>query len=166
MLSLQDPDNAAIAGLGAMGGMSDAMRGEGMSPAMRALMMSRLSGAMGAQVGPDAARRMAAGIAGPGEADPRVTAADITGVHSQAGGHAVGILAGEAGMEAGRIQAGYKAAPQVQALNGVMIDLANTVQNVAGPALDLLTSKLKGMSAAAASWDPQMGSGVGSAGGR
>lgn len=167
MLSLQDPDSAAIAGLGTLSGMSDSMRGAGMSPAVRALMMSRLTGAMGAQVGPDAARKMAAGIAGPGVDDPTVTAGDITGVHRAAAGHSVGILAGEAGMEAGRIEAGYKSATQVQNLNGVMIDLANTAQNVAGPALDLLTNKLKGMSEAAAAWDPRAGgSGVGSAGKR
>lgn len=164
-LRLQDPETATIAGLGAMGKLSDSMRSSGMSPAVRALMMSRYSGLVGAQVGPDAARRMAAGVAGAGYYETPTTAADITGVHTQARGHAVGILAGEASMEAGRIGAGYKAAGQVQALNGVMIDLANTVQNTAGPALDTLTAKLKQMSAAAASWTPGAGSGVGGAGG-
>ncbi len=164
MLKLQDGDMGAVAGLGALGSMSDSMRGSGMSPAVRALMMSRLTGAMGAQVGPDGARLMAGGIAGRGFDDPTTTAGDIRRIHAEAGGSTVGILAGEAGMEAGRIQAGFKAADQVQAMNGVMIDLANTAQNIAGPALDMLTSKLKGMSEAAASWDPRGGSGVGSAG--
>jgi hypothetical protein len=169
MLRLQDPDAATGAGLTTLGTFSDSMRDSGMSPAVRALMMSRMTGQMGAQVGPDAARRMAEGIKGPGVlADPTVGAADITRVHKEAGGKAVGILAGEAGMEADRIGAGYKAAGQVQNLNGVMIDLANTVQDKAGPALDTLTKKLKDMTAAARSWSPgsETGSGVGSAGGK
>jgi hypothetical protein len=169
MLKLQDPDAAAGAGLNTLGTFSDSMRGAGMSPAVRALMMSRMTGQMGAQVGPDAARLMADGIKGPGvEADPTVGAADITRIHKEAGGRAVGILAGEAGMEADRIGAGYKAAGQVQNLNGFMIDLAHTVQDKAGPALDMLTTKLKDMSAAARSWHPgsETGSGVGSAGGK
>ena len=167
MLALQDPDQAAVAGLGAMSSLSSSMRDSGMGAGVRALTMSRYSGLIGAQVGPDAARRFAEGIAGAGYEDTPTSAADIRRLHQEAGGSTVGILAGEAGMESDRINAGFKAATQVQNMNGVMIDLANTAQNIAGPALDLLTTKLKSMSEAAREWDPHAsGSGLGSAGGR
>jgi len=167
MMQLQDPDKAVGAALSTMSDFSDRMRDTDMGPEARALMMSRLSAKLGAQVGPDAARLMAEGINGPGLApDPTVGAADITRVHREARGKAVGVLAAEAGMEADRIGAGYKAAGQVQDLNGVMIDLANTVQDKAGPALSALTRTIKEMTAAARVWHPGEGSGVGSAGGR
>jgi hypothetical protein len=126
MLRMQDPAEV----MGAMPGALQRVQQPGMTDVAKTFFTQRLMKAFGVEVQADAARRMVGldSVAG-----------QVYG--PAAGGIAPGsdFLAGEAALEARRIDVGYKAAPMIRNMESTVINLASTVQNLLGPAVTSLT---------------------------
>jgi len=127
----------------------------GLGPNMRALLVQRALSDKGG-VGATTARALAGGIPLAGAASGGMTAGGIIDAGRAGVSTVAGLTQVEAGLEGKRIEAGYRAAQQVTALNEALINLADGIQTGLGPILDDLTSKVRDVSA----YRPD-GSGVG-----
>lgn len=141
MMRMQDPSQV----IQALPQVLRRVQRGGMSETAQTFFTQRLLKSFGVNVHSDTARQLVGLDLQGGEA----STADIQSI-LQAGQLApgTGLLAAEAGLDARRIEAGYKAGEQIRNLDSIMINMANSVQNLVGPALTELTGMLNNFSGA------------------
>lgn len=136
-LMAQDPGQVA----GAMGSYLSSFQGAGMGPEVQALITQRAMQAMGTRISAGEARALRGGIPG-GAGGRRMGVEDFLSAGDLARSLG-GSLQTEAGIEAQRIGVGGSLAEAVQRMQRTSLTMAQSFDNVLGPAVTRLTQTLE-----------------------